>query len=113
MNARRRPATHLVPLLMLVLLAGCARLQDRLPGTWKQVNGGWRITFLKDGTVTSGAGPFQVSGKYTTPDEKHVKIEPAGLIGSLAGPQVWDAQMKDGRLLLTINGEKQEFQKVE
>ena len=95
-------------------VAGCSRpLKDQLVGRWEPVNGQGEITFLKDGTATLSHGPLQVSGNYTTPDEQHVKVEPSGLAGHLAGTQVWPARIDKGRLTLTINGKPTEFARRE
>lgn len=54
----------------------------------------------------------QITGKYTVPDEKHVKVQSEGF-GKVLGPQIWGAEMKENRLTLDVNGKKTEFSKVE
>jgi hypothetical protein len=106
--------------LVLILLAGCSRpLKEQVQGKWKQTNGSIELTFLKDGSVTGSIrpvqmlGPVQLSGVYTTPDEQHLKLEFSGVAGSVLGAQVSEARMKDGKLILTLNGQPQEFTRVE
>ena len=95
-------------------LSGCARpLKDQLQGKWRQTNGRWELTFLKDGTLSSAFGPFELTGKWKTPDEKTVVITPQGLLGAAVGDLVCPAAIKDGRLSLSIRSVQQEFQRVE
>jgi len=114
MKAWLRGGALLSAVAALVLLAGCARpLKDQVVGDWQRVNGEGKLTFLGDGTISAQGGPLQISGTYTVPDEKHLKVQPSGVLGNIAGAQIWDAEMKDGRLLLTISGSQQEFKKIE
>jgi hypothetical protein len=71
------------------------------------------LEFLRDGSFTGSAGPLPVSGQYSTPDEKHVRIESAGIVGGLLGPQVYEARQEKGSLQLTAGGTLQEFKRVE
>jgi hypothetical protein len=71
------------------------------------------VEFLKDGSFTGSAGPLPISGRYATPDERHVRIEGSGLIGSLLGPQVYEAREAQGRLELIAGSNRQEFQRVQ
>ncbi len=100
--------------LIAAALCGCNRpLKDQLEGKWRQTNGRWELTFLKDGTLSSAFGPFELTGKWKTPDEKNVIIAPQGLLGAATGEMVCPAEIKDGRLHLSIRGAQQEFQRVE
>ena len=111
---RRRLFVAGVALAGGLTLAGCKRpLKDQLTGKWRQTNGRWELTFLKDGTLSSAFGPFELTGKWKAPDEKTVVISPQGIVGAVTGDVVCPAELKDGRLNLTIKGMPQEFQRVE
>lgn len=71
------------------------------------------VEFLKDGSFTGSAGPLPLSGNYTTPDEKHVRIEGAGLVGGLLGPQVYEARQEKESLQLIAGATQQEFKRLE
>lgn len=70
------------------------------------------VEFLKDGSFTGSAGPMPISGTFTTPDERHVKLEGPGLVGTLIGPQVYDARIEKERLILSAGTLSQEFERV-
>lgn len=94
-------------------LTGCSRpLKERIEGKW-QHSSGMTVEFLKDGSFTGSAGPVPLSGRFTTPDEKHVRIEGAGFVGTLLGPQVYEARQEKGSLQLTAGSAQQEFKRVE
>jgi hypothetical protein len=100
--------------MLVPALSGCNRpLKDQLEGKWRQTNGRWELTFLKDGTLSSAFGPFELTGKWKAPDEKTVVISPQGLVAAVTGDIVCPAEMKYGRLTLTIRSVRQEFQRVE
>jgi hypothetical protein len=111
---RRRLFSLGAALMLVPTLTGCKRpLKDQLEGKWRQTNGRWELTFLKDGTLSSAFGPFELTGKWKTPDEKTVVITPQGFLGAAVGDLVCPAEMKDGRLSLNIHSVHQEFQRVD
>lgn len=86
----------LVLMLAMLLLVGCSS-KGAVVGKW-QDQSGQTMTFLNDGTVTTG-GLLNVTGKYSFPDNSHIKIELEGL-WSLAGPQVYEFRIDGGKLVL-------------
>jgi len=71
------------------------------------------IAFLKDGSFTGSAGPLPLSGTFTTPDEKHLKLEGAGMVGSLLGAQVYEARVEKAQLSLIAGAVQQDFTRVD
>jgi len=102
-----------IAIAALAGLSGCSRpLKERIEGKWQHPSG-MTVEFLKDGSFTGSAGPVPLSGRYTTPDEKHVRLEGGGFVGGLLGPQVYEAQQEKGSLQLTAGSARQEFKRVE
>ena len=68
---------------LILVLVGCGGPQQGIIGKWEQLSGsvglmsspGTTIEFFKEGTVSFG----MFSGKYSWPDDKHLKIELQGL----------------------------------
>lgn len=113
MHWRQAGLVTLIGAFLVASIVGCNRpLKEQVVGTWKGTDGNSTITFLKDGTCTMSGGPFTVTGKYTTPDEKHLKIELSGIAGNLVGTQVRETEVKDGKLVLTENGKRSEYTRV-
>ena len=84
-------------------------LKEQLVGKWQKSDGSGTMTFLKDGTFTLQVGPFPLTGTFSTPDEKHLKIEVSGIAGNLVGTQVRDAEIKDGKLILLNGGNREGY----
>jgi hypothetical protein len=98
---------------MVVALSGCARpLKDQVVGKWQHTSGGMTVEFLKDGSLTGSAGPLPLSGSYTTPDDKHLKIEGSGVLGRMLGAQVYQAAIEKDHLTLTAGTARQEFDRA-
>jgi hypothetical protein len=98
---------------MALGLSGCARpLKDRVVGRWRHTSGTITLDFLKDGSLGGSAGPVPLSGTYTTPDDKHLKIDGSGVVGKLFGTQVYEAGIEKERLTLTAGASRQEFDRV-
>jgi hypothetical protein len=103
-----------IALVGLLGLTGCSRpLKDRITGKWQHTSGSVTMEFLKDGSFVGNAGPVPLSGSFTTPDQKHVRIEGAGLVGGLLGPQVYEARQEKESLQLIAGATQQEFKRVE
>ena len=104
----------IVPCVMIVMaLSGCARpLKEQVVGKWRHSSGNMTVEFLKDGSLTGSAGPVPVSGSFTAPDEKHLKIEGSGVLGKLLGAQVYQAGIEKDHLTLTAGAARQEFDRV-
>jgi hypothetical protein len=97
---------------LVVMLSGCSRpLKSQVEGKWRHTSGAMTLEFLKDGSFTGNAGPVPLSGTFTTPDEQHLKLEGAGMAGSLLGPMVYQATVKEDSLSLAAGVVRQEFKR--
>lgn len=92
--------TLVVCLGLFVTACGAKR---SLVGKWEEIGGKEKMEFRDDGAVTVSSGSMSVSGKYSLPDETHIKLELDGLM-ALAGPQIHAFAIADG--VLSLTGEK-------
>jgi len=56
-------------------------------GKWKATKGKEVLEFFSDGTVSTSGRDGNFAGKFSFPDESHIKLEMGGL-AALAGPMV-------------------------
>jgi hypothetical protein len=97
-------------LLLCVCASGCSQsLRDQVTGKWRHSGGALTVEFLKDGSFTGSAGPIPLSGTYTTPDEKHLKLEGTGFVGDLLGAHTYEAKVENDWLTLTAGTLRQDF----
>lgn len=100
--------------VLVLSLAGCTRpLKEQVVGKWKHGQSPAQVEFLKDGTLICALGPVQATGKFTTPDEKHIRTELNGPVGNLLGSQTYTAEVKEKSLILTVGTEPLSFTRVE
>lgn len=76
------------------------RSQASLVGKWEEIGGKEKMEFLEGGAISVTSGSMSASGKYSFPDDAHVKVEFEGFM-ALAGPQIQSFAISDGVLTLT------------
>lgn len=93
--------TFVVTLVVCIglFVAACSAKRS-LVGKWEEIGGKEKMELLEGGTISVSSGSMSVSGKYSFPDDTHLKVEFEGLM-ALGGPQIQSFAISDGVLTLT------------
>lgn len=112
-----------VPLAIIVFLfLGCGNaIEDRILGSWGELEGNDIITFYADGTLYIQDGQNSVTGEYHFIDKTHVKFKFKGIAGAIIGfreaitgePLIFEVRVNSERLaLVSPDGTVAEFERI-
>ncbi len=102
----------IVPLVLA--LNGCSsKPEELIVGKWKEIDATEIIEFFKDETINAVDKDISATGTYSFIDKNRLKIEYGGVIGSLAGPLIYEVSF-NGDVLTTTNskGEKSKYRRL-
>ena len=90
---------------------GCGS-QSSIVGNWQEVGDeSSTMVFYKDGTFSASDDGVTVTGKYSLPDNNHIKFTGDGIYG-IAGSLILECELRGNKLILTDDkGEKEEYKR--
>ena len=91
----------LVFLIGALLISACSPASQLL-GKWNADNNSEAVEFLQNDVVTMTVLGVSVNGAYKIVDDTHLQVNLLGLIGGLAGTQIFTYKISGDTLQLTL-----------
>ncbi len=110
---KSRIVFSLVTALACLFMAGCSKSpKDLIIGKWQMPKDEGTVEFTKEGECKMVMGPLNITGKYTFPEEKKVKIE-VSMMGETQ-TQLLTIESVTNDLLVTIDekGKRDELKRA-
>jgi hypothetical protein len=89
-----------VALVLLMSLASCKRLEDKVVGQWSSEDQNQQVEFVGDGTATFTSYGRSVTANYKFTDSAHARFDFHSPLGELEGTQIAQLTLVEGELTL-------------
>jgi hypothetical protein len=110
-SAKMPPSVVAILLCVILFTTSCAvEPKKMIVGTWRDRDGdAWE--FFPDGTLSVSTKRGAVTGKYSFPDQDHIKLEMDGIAAGF-GPKVGTYSVSSDVLNITLNGQEDVFHRT-